>query len=96
VTLKKDISSHFWFRRHSEGRNYVYYLLVCNQIFQTKAMFQPMNESHFWVNVGYTLLAAVITAVMIYSHKSENLAKLACPALFVIAIRNTTRLLDLE
>ena len=69
---------------------------LSNLTFQIPALLNPKNETHFMMNIYYTILSIVLFAITIFSYKSKKHAILSLPVLFILNIRQSFRLIDLE
>ena len=87
VKVTDNIIEEFWFRRHQEARRWVWVICVSNLLYQVMAIAKPRNANHFWVNVGYTAIVAVILTLVMVSYKSKKLSVLVLPAMFLVQIR---------
>jgi hypothetical protein len=60
------------------------------------ALMKPLNERHFLVNMGYFVWTVLILIIQLCSYKSKRASILVMPALMMIHIRQSIRLLDFE
>ena len=55
--IKADPQKEYWYNRISEIRRWNWSVLASNMLFQVSAMLNPMNPSHFVVNIYYTVFS---------------------------------------
>ena len=86
----------FWYNRQSEIRRWNIFLNLSNLTFQIPALLNPKNDSHFMMNIYYTVLSMMLFAITAYSYKSKEHAILSLPVLFLLTIRQSFRIIDFE
>ena len=59
-------------------------------------MINPLNQFHFWVNFGYTILTCIGAIIVLYSFKKNVDLNIIMYPMIIVTARSELRLLDFE
>ena len=86
----------YWETCNNIGRCITVVCILSSTIFQTKAIFDPLNKTHRKVNMWYQL-GTFLSAILIYlSYKRPNGARYSYVAFIYTILRFLFRMIDIE
>jgi hypothetical protein len=96
LEIEPNMKKEFWYHRHVEARRWVWLMMISNTLFQLRALSNPHSESHFYVNLGYTVYNLVVVILLSLSYRTKESSILILPALIMANMRQIMRFADLE
>jgi hypothetical protein len=85
----------FWVRRRKELRDFNWFLIFANVIFQTRSMMGALNDRVILVNCFYFVSTFVCTVLNLLAYK-EGWSICVLLSSIILSFRQGVRILDLE
>lgn len=92
--IKDPVKEH-WGQQNNNARIWGILIALFNLVYSLGALFSPMNENHFKINIAYTCMSFSSLILFVVSFKMKNF-NYNFAALIIVTCRNITRLFDIE
>ena len=87
----------FWQRRSKNARQWALVINTSNLYYQLPAMINPLNQTHFTVNIIYNVNSVLIWTLLVQTFLNENRLQRNIEVVLILTlIRNIIRIWDFE